>query len=262
MFDRRDLLIYLAIKYDGNYQKIINAIRANEDPSIPEIEEAVSTVKSKTITILDVDYPDYLRKGRYPPIVLFYYGDISLINKENFEKNIAVIGSRVPTHYGIRATEIMVAGITPGHNIVSGLAKGIDGIAQRTALDKGAKVIAVLGSGIDNVYPLENKKLYHDIINNGGLIISEYPNLSEPAGHHFPIRDRIIAQISRSVLVTEAYEMSGTSITVGFAVQIGRDIFAVPYPFFVKSSFCNQLIYEGALMVREPNDILEVIDKY
>lgn len=262
MFESRNILIYLAIKYDGDYRSIIRAVREGIDPSISEVESYVSKVKSKVVTILDPEFPVYLRKSAFPPIVLFYYGDISLINDENFKNNIAVIGTRKPTDYGIDATQKIVAGISDKYTIVSGMAMGIDGIAQKTALFTGGKTVAVLGSGIDNIYPPDNADLYHNIINNGGLVISEYPGMSEPAGYHFPIRNRIIAQISRGVIVTEAYGRSGTSNTVSYANTIGRDVLAVPYPYSCEDSLCNQLLYEGAIFIRNAQDVLDYFDHF
>ena len=262
MHKGREVLIYLAIKYDGDYQKVIDAARKGESPTYAEIKAAMESIKSNVITILDEEYPEYLRKVPFAPPVLFYYGDISLISKQNFEKNVAVIGTRHPTQYGIEATEKIVEKLVDSYNIVSGLAKGIDGLAHLSCLINRGKTIAVLGSGIDNVYPVENTKLYHDIIRNGGLVVSEYPNMSEPSAGHFPIRDRIIAQLSRAVVVTEAYGRTGTSITVGFANEYNRDVMAIPYPYDKDDSFCNQLLYEGAIFVRNGNDVLSHLNKF
>ena len=262
MNEGRDVLIYLAVKYDGDYQKILNAVNRGENPTISEVNDALASIKAKTITILDLDYPSYLRKMDTAPIVLFYYGDISLINDENYEKNVGIIGTREPTSYGLKATEEISGTISRRYNVVSGLARGIDAAAHQACIDNNGKTIAVLGSGIDNIYPLENTKLFLDILERGGLVLSEYPNLSEPAMYHFPVRDRIIAQLSKAVIVTEAYGRTGTSYTVGFALQMGKDVLALPYPYFAYDSFCNQLLYEGAIFIRDGNDALGILERF
>lgn len=260
MIESRDLLIYLAVKYDGDYSSIVHAAQDRIDPSVAEVEECIKKVKSKVLTYFDEEYPAYLRKSPYPPLVLFYYGDISLISDENYQKNVAVIGTRKPTDYGINATETIVKGIAAKYNVVSGLASGIDGVAQTTAILSGGKTIAVLGSGIERVYPTENVDLYHNIINSGGLVVSEYPGYVEPFGGHFLIRNRIIAQLSKGVIVTEAYGRSGTSNTVTYAAMFGRDVLAVPSPVTALDSFTNQLLYEGAIFIRNAKDVLDYFD--
>lgn len=261
MCEARDVIIYLAIKYEGEYQRVLKAIYEKEDPNPFEVEELVSSLKSNVITMCDEDYPEYLKREAFPPIVLFYYGDISLINDENFNRNLAVIGTRKPTQYGIDSTISLVNQLSRKFNIVSGMAKGIDGIAQETTVNNRGKTIAVLGSGIDNIYPYENARLYHRIIRSGGLIISEYPNMVEPHQWHFPIRDRLIAMLAKGVLVTEAYGRTGTSITVGFALEYSRAVFAIPHPIGTDDNFCNQLLYEGATIVRNGKDVIDYLEK-
>ena len=257
----RDVLIYLAVKYDGDYQKIIYAAQRGADPTIEEVNEALNSLKCNVITILDEDYPQYLKRLDTAPIVLFYYGDISLISDENYQKNVGIVGTREPTNYGIKATQEISGTLSKQYNIVSGLAKGIDAIAHQACIDNHGKTIAILGSGIENIYPLENTPLFFDILEHGGLVVSEYPNYSEPASYHFTVRDRIIAQLSKAVIVTEAYGRTGTSYTVGFALQMGKDVMAVPYPYFAVDSFCNQLLYEGALFIRDGNDALVNLER-
>ena len=258
MIEGRDLLIYLAIVCKGNYDEIIRAMEARLfDPPPYEVNRVVSKLKCNVLTYLDPEFPRYLKYINSSPIVLFYYGDISLINDQNFKRNLAVVGTRNPTEYGIKMTQKLVYEVSYKANIVSGLAKGIDAVAHRSCIESEGKTIGVLGCGIDTVYPLENKKLYKDIVDHGGLIISEYPFDTEPHFSHFPFRNRLIAAFSRAVLVTEAYGYSGTSITVGFALEEGRDVMCIPYPIETKNdSFCNQLLFEGALFVRDGDDIL------
>ena len=261
MISGRIILIYLAIIHDGNYDAILADAAKGIDPNFQMMVDTVNKLKCKTLTILDPDYPNYLRKMPHPPLVLFYYGDISLIDDEHIKYNLGVVGTRDATDYGLYHTKRLVYEVAKDCNIISGLADGIDGIAHQAALEAGAKTVAVLGSGIDNPYPSVNIKLYYDIIENGGLVVSEYPYKSEPAMHHFPIRNRLIAMFSSALLVGEAHGFrTGTSITVNFALSYGHEVMCIPYPVDVIDSFCNHLIYEGAKLVRDGLDILTDMD--
>lgn len=257
MISYRNILIYNAIIYDGDYDSVLNASCRVDDPDPRLVEKVVGELKCKVLTMVDPDYPLYLKKHTRAPLVLFYYGDISLINDEHINSNLGIVGTRSPTDYGLMNTKKIVYEVAKDCVIVSGMADGIDGQAHRAAIEAGAKTVAVLGSGIDNPYPAVNLKLYSDIIESGGLVISEYPNMSPPTGIHFPIRNRLIAMFSKSLLVTEAYgTMSGTSITVTFALGMGKDVMCIPYPAEEINSFCNHLLYEGAKFVRDGRDVL------
>ena len=257
MNSNRNLLIYLAIIHDGNYDAIMNAIYHRIFPSEEEVNEEVSKLKCNVLTVLDPNYPKYLKRMARFPLVLFYYGDISLINEDRLKSNLAVVGTRKATSYGLKNTSRIIKEMGDKVCIVSGLARGIDAQAHQAALNVGAKTIAVLGSGIDNPWPEENALLYRDIITHGGLVVSEYPHMSTPDMTHFPVRNRLIAMFAESLLVTEAYGYrTGTSITVGFANSYGRLVMCIPYPPHIEDSFCNQLLYEGATFVRNGQDIL------
>ena len=257
MYSGRILLIYLAMIYDGNYDAILSAAARKVNPDFKEVEKVISTLKCKALTVLDPDYPSYLKKFPRFPLVLFYYGDISLINDEHHASNLGVVGTRKATDYGLFHTERIVKDVAKKCTIVSGLAEGIDAKAHRTTLDVGGKTVAVLGSGIDNPWPIANIPLYRDIIDKGGLVVSEYPNMSDPCGFHFPTRNRLIAMFSSALLVGEAFgQKTGTSITVNFAFMYGMEVMCIPSPADVLESFCNQLIYEGANLVRDGNDVL------
>ena len=257
----RILLIYLAIIYEGDYDAVMAAASKRYDPDFYEINRVVSSLKCKTLTFLDPEYPAYLKKQPRCPLVLFYYGDISLIDDEHYKSNLAVVGTRSPTEYGLYHTKRIVTEVAKDCTIISGMARGIDGQAHRATLDAGGKTVAVLGSGIDNPYPSDNIDIYHDIIAKGGLVISEYPNNCMPYNLHFPVRNRLIAMFSSAVLVTDADGFrTGTSITVGFACELGKKVMAIPHPVENLSSFCNQLLYEGCLFVRDGHDILIDMD--
>ena len=184
--------------------------------------------------------------------MLFYYGDLNLVNT----KCIGVIGMRQPSDYGIEVTKTIVSKLVlENYTIVSGMALGIDAMAHQSAMNVLGKTIAVLGSGIDNCYPLKNKTIY-EIMKVNQLVISEYPGNLVPKKINFPRRNRIISGLSESILVTEANERSGTMITVGHALEQGKDIYCIPSR-INDSSGCNRLIQQGAKLVMDISDIVD-----
>lgn len=251
----RDILLYFATKYEGDYHQIISALRNKE-----KIEEEAYLHYQKeweeveTLTIIDHDYPEIFKTINNPPIVLFMKGDTTLLNRP--DKSIAVIGARDYSEYGKRKTfEFVESLVKEDYIIISGLARGIDSFAHEAALSHNGKTIAVLGGGINYPYPASNKKLYEKI-SNTGLIISEYPNLTKPLPDYFKYRNRLVAALSRGVLIIEAKYRSGTIITVGHALEKGGDIFCVPERAGVNSG-CNKLIKDGAYLVENASDIFE-----
>ena len=200
-------------------------------------------------------YPERLRNIDDAPKELYCLGNLELLNYEN---NIAMIGSRNCSSYGERAAKDFAYNLAKEDIcIVSGLAKGIDSFSHIGALNAKGKTIAVLGSGLDNIYPKENIKLVEEIIKNNGLVISEYPLGTKPLKYHFPARNRIISGLSDSILVVEARKNSGTNITVDFALEQGKDVFVIPGNIYSKTSDgTNFLITEGAIPVLNYKDIL------
>ena len=255
----RDVLTYLAIVNQGDWHRTYQACRnwKNSEVSDEEIEKVLKTLKCQYITILDDEYPFQLRNVHWPPLVLFYYGDISLI--KNFNRNISVIGSRNNTEYGARMTHSIVKDICQDFNIVSGLAIGIDSIAHKAAIENGGRTIGVLGNGIDFIYLKSNEELYKEI-REKHLVISEYPNDVPADENTFRMRNRIIAALSIALVVTEARNHSGSLITISFALQLGRDVFCVPYR-ADEGSHCNVLIKEGAFLAESGDDILYELKK-
>ena len=201
-------------------------------------------------------YPERLRYIDSPPKQLFCLGNLELLNYKN---NIAMIGSRNCSLYGEKAAKDFSFNLASNDIcIVSGLAKGIDSFSHIGALNAKGKTIAVLGSGLDNIYPIENKKLAERIIQNEGLLISEYPLGTLALKQHFPARNRIISGLSDAVLVVEARKNSGTNITVDFALEQGKDVFVIPGNIYSKTSDgTNFLITEGAIPVMSYKDILD-----
>lgn len=210
----------------------------------------------RIITLADTDYPQYLREIYAPPPVLFVKGDLNVFKAHA----VAIVGTRVPTVYGRTVTASLTHELgESGLVIVSGLARGIDTIAHETCCDHKTLTIAVLGCGIDIVYPSSNKALAERILENGA-IISEFPPGTKPEAYNFPRRNRIISGLSAGTIVIEAGERSGSLITAHYALQQNRELFAVPGP--VTSSLSNgtfNLLKQGAIPVRCAKDILDEI---
>ena len=254
-YDSRVLLIYLAIKYEGDLDKMFIALQTKEtDIPYSDAIKAYQSLKCRVVTILDYDYPRKLLQAYRPPLVLFYYGDISLIDKPS----MAVVGSRDYNDVGAKATEYIVGGFARGNIVVSGLAKGIDTLAHQCAINNGGRTIAVLGSGIDYCYPSENLKLYEEI-KKKHLIISEYPFKAAPDRNHFPLRNRIIAALADVIYVPQINSYSsGTMITLTIGLNAGKPIYIAPHPPGTPT-INNRLINEGAGVADTVEQILEEI---
>ena len=209
----------------------------------------------RVLTMQDADYPARLRDIFEPPCVLYVKGTLPAFDEE---ATVAMVGTRSCTPYGTSCAEKLAYGLArQGALVVSGAARGIDSAAHRGALRAGGKTVAVLGNGLDIVYPEENAGLYRDIAAAGALL-SEYPPGTEPEGWHFPIRNRIISGLCLATVVVEApLERSGALITANTALEQGRDVFAVPGPIDAPMSRgCNRLIADGAGLVSDSWDIL------
>lgn len=195
------------------------------------------------LPLWDPDYPGRLRQIADPPVAL--YGKGKLPDRE--KKAVAIIGARECSVYGRETARYFASGLAAaGVEIISGMARGVDGIAQTAALDAGGNSIAVLGCGVDICYPPENRILYQRL-EKEGCLLSEYPPGTQPSGRLFPPRNRVISGLADLVLVTEARERSGTLITVDMALEQGRDVFAVPGRITDRCSVgCNSLIINGA----------------
>lgn len=198
-----------------------------------------------TLEISDPKYPQLLREAPDPPKLLYYRGNLDLLELPM----TSVVGTRKPTAYGIEVTQIVINKLAPTQVVVSGLAYGIDALAHEQTLALGGKTIAVLGSGLDpaSIYPAENRELAEAIVAKGGLLLSEYPPGSPPLKFHFPARNRIIAGLAPQLLVIEAGEVSGTLITAQLALDYNRDVWAVPGPITSPlSRGTNMLLVAGA----------------
>lgn len=222
-------------------------------------KEIVAAAKSGTriLTRDDQDYPANLKNIYDPPIVLYVKGRI--IPRDSC--GIAVVGSRRATYYGLQAAGSFAGDLAErGFTVVSGLARGIDSAAHRGALKAGGRTIAVIGSGFMNIYPEENERLAQDIAKNGA-VISEFSLNTLPLRQNFPRRNRVISGLSLGVLVVEAARNSGALITADFALEQGREVFALPGKIDSGTSFgTNALIKQGAKLVSGVEDIIEELD--
>lgn len=207
------------------------------------------------INIYDKYYPDRLKVIYDPPVVLYVKGNKKILK----EKGISIVGCRLCTKYGEKIAKKLSYNLSLNNiNIISGLAKGIDSFAHRGSLMAHGRTLAVVGCGLDRVYPQENKELFDEIISNGGAVISEYIIGTKPLAQNFPRRNRIISGLSDGVVVIEAREKSGTLITVDFALEQGKNIYAVPGNIDSPNSYgTNELIKQGAKIITNLQDILE-----
>jgi DNA processing protein len=227
-----------------------------------DLDQELEKVHSKHIKILtwdSPDYPSYLREVDGPPPLLYVVGGLEDIDRWA----VAVVGTRRVTPYGRQMTQEIVAGLVRnGVTIISGLARGVDAIAHKTALEHGGRTIAVLGSGPDNVYPPEHRDLARQIVRGRGAVISDYPLGTEPEAKNFPPRNRIISGLSLGVVVVEAGKRSGATITAKRALEQGREVFAVPGNVNKAASRgTNRLIQRGeAKLVTNANDVLEELN--
>jgi DNA processing protein len=246
------------LKQAGLDSRSINALvtlrpRISLDAEMEKLER----YRVKVFVYEDPLYPLRLKEiYDYPP-VLYVRGSLPAED----ESCLAVVGTRRPTIYGRQVTEEIVADLARSKiTIVSGLARGIDSVAHRAALDAGGKTVAVFGSGLDIVYPGENAKLAQAIMEHGALV-SEYPLGVKPRAENFPLRNRIMSGLSLGVLVVEAGERSGALITAHQAVEQNREVFAIPGSILSPASQgTNRLIQEGAKLVRNYTDILQELN--
>ena len=234
-------LIFSGLKQKDFLEKELNLIEKN---------------KIKNLTILDSAYPKLLKEIEVPPAVLYYQGNL------NLEDSLSIVGSRAATGYGQRVIKNLIPELVANNwSIISGGALGIDSFAHQETLNSNGKTVAILGSGFLNLYPIQNQKLFEKIIENDGAIVSPFNLNMEPMPGNFPARNRIVSGLSRGTLVIQAAKKSGALITAKYALDQGREVFAVPGlmddPL---SEGCHCLIKNGAKLVTSVEDILQEFD--
>lgn len=211
-------------------------------------------------TPADADYPRLLLEIPDPPPILYYRGNVQSSENQGLTPAIAIIGTREPTDYGKRWTRKISAALAQkGFTIISGLAEGIDTEAHRSCLEAGGRTLAVVGTGVNIVYPFQNRRLYQQILSQG-LVLSEYPAGTQPERVHFPRRNRIIAGLSRAVLVMEAPSKSGALITAHLANDYCRDVYVLPGSLDNPRSLgCLGLVGQGAQLILSEDHLLEML---
>lgn len=242
----------------GLNQRIIdNFLQVRRQIDLERIGQNILKSGIQVLTWEDENYPRRLKEIDQPPPVLYTLGDITLQD----EWAVAIVGTRRMTGYGRQVTEELSELLAHhGVTVVSGLARGVDASAHQAALKQGGRTIAVLGSGVDRIYPPEHRKLAEEITKNGA-VISDYPPGTPPESNNFPPRNRIISGLSRVVVVIEAGETSGALITSTFAAEQGRDVFSLPGSIYAnQSKGTNRLIQQGARPLLDVKDVLDALN--
>lgn len=260
-------MFYKAMSIYGSATKIVENINSvlkkskilcSEESIEKEIAEC-EKIGAKIITYLDDEYPEYLKNIDSSPLTLTCRGNLELLSNE---RKLAIIGSRNCSVNNFNFAKRIAKEISNyGYVIVSGLARGIDSAGHIGSLENGT--IAVLGGCIDNIYPKDNEYLYYQILDNNGLIISEFPLNTKPKPENFPMRNRIIAGLSRGILIISAGLISGTTHTANQAIKYGREVLVFPgSPYDDSCAGSNRLIQQGATMVIDTRDIIENLETF
>jgi DNA processing protein len=245
------------LQVEGVNDRLASLIQGYKIPK--EVEQDLALAEKNGVSIItfsDPDYPTLLRHIHDPPPVLYVRGRL-----HTDSLNIAIVGSRNATSYGRGVTERLSSNLARrGFAVVSGMARGIDAAAHKGALAAGGKTIAVLGCGLDTIYPSENRSLFYRIAESGA-VISEFPFLTPPDARNFPVRNRIISGLALGTVIVEATQKSGSLITARLAAEQGREVFAVPGSVTsFKSMGTHRLIKQGAKLVEHVDDIIEELN--
>lgn len=247
-----------ALEAAGLPQNVLDTmLKVRSEVSLEVVWERVEKLGIQVITWEDEAYPRLLKETNSPPPVLYVLGDIL----PEDEWAVSVVGTRRMTSYGRQVAEEVASALARhGITVVSGMARGIDGAAHKAALQAGGRTFAVLGSGVDRIYPPEHRRLAEQITQNGA-VMSDYPPGTPPEASNFPPRNRVVAGLSRAVVVVEAGRTSGALITASFAADQGRDVYATPGGIYApQSKGTNRLIYDGARPLLDIQDLLDDLD--
>ncbi len=235
-----------------HYSTLVNSANASY---LNYITDGLKRRGIQAVTLASKAYPDSLKQTPFAPLVLYTKGNVELLSSQCF----AVVGSRKSLPISLKTAESFSSELSKvGLTLVTGIAEGVDETVLRSALDQSGRVISVLGGGFDSIYPAKNTELV-ELVAKKGLVITEYPPEIKAFPHHFPIRNRIIAGLSKGTLVVSGAKRSGTQYTANYALEYGRDLFVVPYSVGIPSGAgCNYLIKNGAMLCDCIEDILDV----
>lgn len=255
----RDVLVAFSYKYNGDWKKMYASLK-NKDPlSEDDINEAYKNISAPFLSLTDKEFPAYFKSLYCPPMLFYYYGDISLLQSKF---RITCIGSRKPTLYqNDKVYEIVSQAEDMLQNqlvVISGMAIGLDSAALRAAMDKNAPIICILGTGIENIYPIENKDIYEYCKSGKGLILSEFPNQGEYKPDNFVFRNRLLAASSPVIFVGGVNEKSGSMSTITRAIELGKDIYVLPCNVTKEDNGCK-LIRDGAYVCTCAEDLVNAI---
>ncbi|MBQ4098179.1 MAG: DNA-protecting protein DprA [Clostridia bacterium] len=242
---------------EGKYANLLSSANGEY---LKFITDNLNKKEITCVTLYSSEYPERLKELSYPPLVIYAKGDLSLMNSDDL---FAIVGSRRSLPLSLKLAksyteELSDVGFIP----VTGIADGVDAEVLKTAVLNKTRAISVIAGGFDNVYPKVNVTLLEDVIKCGGLAISEYPPQTVSMPFHFPVRNRIIAALSKGVLVVSGGLKSGTSYTAEYATELSKEVFAIPYSVGVQSGAgCNELIKKGGILTDSPQDIIAFYGK-
>lgn len=256
----REILLTLSYLCDGDWKKMLDIIQHKKIvPSDEQVLEASSKLKASFITIIDENYPKCLKECNCPPMVLYYYGNINLL--ENQYK-ITCVGTRNPTLYQSEKCASLIFDAEKEFNnelcVISGMANGLDQVFMEECMNASAPIISVIGSGIDNPYPKNNNSIYEYCKSGKGLVLSEYPLDINAEKSNFVFRNRLLAALSNILFVGGGKKQSGTSTTVKYALDLGKEVCALPCN-VTGDDLTNDIIKSGATSILSSKDLIEEI---
>lgn len=259
MIQPKDILLFLSVLHQGDWKGIYADIKRKRSVTQEEVHQAYKEVKSQFLTILDPEYPSGLTQVMNPPFLLYYYGNLSLLNQKY---RLTCVGTRTPTLYQSETTYRFVKEMEEKCEnqtvIVSGMALGLDSSALRGAMEQNAPIISVIGSGIDDPYPKKNKDIYDYCVSQKGLVLSEYPGKVKAQPKNFVFRNRILVGLSQGIYIGGGKNRSGTSATVAMGLDYGKNIYALPCN-VTGDDLSNEIIRDGAKPILSSDDLLLAI---
>ncbi len=261
-FQARDIILALSIHCDGEWKQIYDIVAKKIHFSDEAFRQEIEKEKAPFLCLTDEDYPDYFKIIHQPPFLLYYYGNVDLLKKG---PRMTVVGTRHPNDYQKGAIPALLKECFERLKnrlvVVSGMAEGIDSLAMRTAMEQGLPVVGILGSGIDNPYPERSRDIYEYCKSGKGLVLSEYPLTAQPLASHFTFRNRLLAACGDLLFVGGGKNRSGTSSTARQALEMGKDILALPCN-VSGDDLTNALIRDGARPVLDGKDIADALKDF